>query len=247
VRAGILHRDLSLSNIMYRIVREKNSAGVVEEKVCGVLTDFDLSSWTEDLKKDDGKTSQRTGTPPFMAYELLEESNALHLYRHDLESLFYIMVILATHYEIRVPTEEEEGGLCMRQGLKELPYQMWFDQPSYETLASLKRAFLSDVEKLNLSPVFEDFRVWLKRLYLSFARGVLARWAHELSIFERRHQGDGSENGDALEFDYEALGGHVDYSALINPVRRLKGKLEGLIIRYDPSLSISTAQTDSSR
>ena len=33
VIAGILHRDLSLNNIMYRIVKEKNEAGVIEEKV----------------------------------------------------------------------------------------------------------------------------------------------------------------------------------------------------------------------
>ena len=252
MRAGILHRDLSLTNIMYRIVREKNSAGVVEEKVCGVLTDFDLASWTEDLKRDDGKMSQATGTPPFMACELLRGSDAQHLYRHDLESLFYVMLILATRYEIRLPTSEEEGGLRMRQGLKELPYQRWFDQPSYETLGCIKRSFLSRLKDPDLSPAFEDFRDWLKRLHLSFARGVSARWAHELSIFLRQHPDDESENEDpsdegASEFDYETLKGHVDYSALVDPVRRLKGKLEGLIIRYDPSLSISTVQTDSSR
>jgi len=223
---------------MYRIVREKNSVGVVEEKVCGVLTDFDLSSWTEDLKEGCSKTSQMMGTPPFMAYELLRGSDALHLYRHDLESLFYIMVILATHYEIRLPTEEE-GGLRMRQGLKKPPYQTWFDQPSYEILACHKYVFLSDVEDLNLSPAFEDFDDWLWDLRLSFRLGIRAKQDHEDLIALRWRQGGGPENGDALEFDYEALGGHVDYSALIDPVRRLKGKLEGLIIRYDSSRSIS--------
>jgi len=220
---------------MYRIVREKNSAGVVEEKVCGVLTDFDLASWTEDLKNDYSKTSQqRTGTPPFMAYGLLRGSDALHLYRHDLESLFYIMLILATHYEIRLPTEEEEGGLRTRRGLKELPYQMWFDQPSYRTLASSKRDFFSDVDDFNLSPAFKDFDDWLWDLRLSFGRGTQAKWNHESSIFLWRRQGGGSENKPVPEFDDETLGGNVNYSALIDPVRRLKGELEGLIIRYDP-------------
>jgi hypothetical protein len=36
------------------------------------------------------------------------------------------------------------------------------------------------------------------------------------------------------QFDNETLGGHVNYSALINPVRSLKGELKGLDIRYDP-------------
>ena len=66
VLAGILHRDLSLNNTMYRITKEKNEAGVIEEKVCGVLTDFDLASWTNTLNQDYTKTSQqRTGTPPW--------------------------------------------------------------------------------------------------------------------------------------------------------------------------------------
>jgi hypothetical protein len=54
-------------------------------------------------------------------------------------------------------------------------------------------------------------------------------------------QGRGNSSEDeAPEFDDETLGGHVDYSALIDPVRRLKGELEGLIIRYDPSISTPT-------
>ena len=239
MRAGILHRDLSLSNIMYRIVREQNSAGVVEEKVCGVLTDFDLASWTEDLGEDYSKTSQqRTGTPPFMAYGLLRGSDALHLYRHDLESLFYIMLILAAHYEIRLPTEEEEGGLRMRQGLKELPYQGWFDQPSYRTLASLKRDFLSDAVDLNLSPAFKDFRYWLRHIHRSFEEGINANRIHKNELIDwQLYQGDESENEAAPRFDDETLGGHVDYSSLISPVRRLKGELKGLTIRFNPPLS----------
>ena len=245
MRAGILHRDLSLSNIMYRIVEEESEAGVVEKKVHGVLTDFDLASFTEDLKKDYAKTSQqRTGTPPFMAHELLDGSDTLHLYRHDLESLFYVMLILATHYEIQLPTEEE-GGLRMRRGLKGLPYQKWFDQPSYETLASLKHTFFSNRKRLNLSPDFEDFRDWLGGLRLAFRLGFRTKETDEDVLITLQHsQDDGSED-EAVEFDDETLGGRVDYSALINPVRRLKGELEGLIIRYDPPpSSTSTAKTD---
>ena len=178
-----------------------------------------------------------------MAYGLLRGSDALHLYRHDLESLFYIMLILATHYEIQLPTEEEEGGLRMRQGLEELPYEMWFDQPSYRTLASLKYDFLSDSERLDLSPDFEDFRNWLGRLRRSFRKGFRAKQIHE----ELMTQSDESEDEAASEFDDGTLGGRVDYSTLINPVRKLKGKLEGLVIRYEPSLSTSTAQADSNR
>jgi len=233
---------------MYRIVKEENAEGVVEEKVYGVLTDFDLSSWTKDMNEDYSKTSQqRTGTPPFMAYGLLRGSDLLHLYRHDLESLFYIMLILATHYEIRPRTEKEEGGLRMRQGLEELPYEMWFGQPTYKALASFKRDFISDLEDLDLSPAFKDLHDWLWDLRLSFRQGIRVREIHEESAALRRYQGCASEGENAPGFDYETLGGHVGYSAFTDPVRKLQGTLQGLIVRYDPSPSTSTAQVDSGR
>jgi len=222
---------------MYRIVEEENADGVVEEKVYGVLTDFDLSSWTKDMKEDYSKTSQqRTGTPPFMAYELLDGSDDLHLYRHDLESLFYVMLILATHYEIQHPTTREEGGLRMRQGLEELPYEMWFGQPTYKALAHYKRGFFSNLQDLDLSPAFKDLHDWLWDLRLSFRQGIRVRDIHEESAALRRHQGGVSKKEAVPEFDYETLGGHVDYSAFIDPVRKLQGTLQGLIVRYDPSL-----------
>ena len=228
---------------MYRIVKEKNAEGVVEEKVYGVLMDFDLSSWTKDIKEDYSKTSQqRTGTPPFMAYELLDGSDALHLYRHDLESLLCVMLILTTNYEIQHPTTKEKGGLRMRQGLDELPYKLWFGQPTYEALAHYKRGFFSVRAYLDLSPDFEDFRSWLMGLRRSFRRGIRARETYEdESDALQENESDGAEDEATPKFDYETLGGHISYSTLINPVRKLQGKLRGLIIRYDPSLSTSTA------
>ena len=228
---------------MYRILKEENAAGVVEEKVYGVLADFDLSSWTKDMNEDYSKTSQqRTGTPPFMAYELLDGSYGLHLYRHDLESLFYTMLILVTRYEIQPLTEKEEGGLRMRQGLKELPYQNWFGEPTYDTLADHKHRFFSKLQDLDLSPDFEDFREWLEELRLSFRLGIHAKENYEdaLMALQSRRRG-GSEGGVTRKFDYETLDGYAKYSTLIDPVRDLKGRLEGLFIRYDPSLSTSTS------
>ena len=103
------------------------------------------------------------------------------------------------------------------------------------------------MEDLDLSPAFEDFRDWLWHLRLSFLRGMRSRLTHEESIAVLRHEGGGSENQAAPEFDDETLGGHVTYSALINSARKLKGELQGLIIRFDPptSTSDSPAGTDS--
>ena len=62
----------------------------------------------------------------------------------------------------------------------------------------------------------------------------------------RQCQNGGSKDEVMPTFDDEMLGGHVDYSIPISPVRKLKGNLEGLVIRYDPSPSTPTgpAKTD---
>ena len=80
---------------MYRFVEEMNGEGGRERKVHGVLTDYDLSSWKEDLKNDCmGTSPQRMGTSMYMAQELLNGTSSTHLYRHDVESFFYIMLIM---------------------------------------------------------------------------------------------------------------------------------------------------------
>jgi len=236
--AGILHRDLSLNNIMYRII---------EGKVHGVLTDYDLSSWTASLTCDYTKTSQqRTGTPPFMASGLLDGTDAVHLYRHDVESLFYIMLILTTQNEIQAPKKGKGGGVRTREGLKALPYQEWFDQPSYKALAFFKQGFFSNLGHINLSPTFEDFRGWLGDLRLAFRRGVRAKQTHEEELMFLQQQDGASEGEDFPTFDDETLAGHITYSALVGPVRNPKGKLKGLVIRYDPDSSPlpTSTQTD---
>jgi hypothetical protein len=236
--AGILHRDLSLNNIMYRIIKQMNDAGVAEEKVYGVLADYDLASWTRSLTPDYTKTSQqRTGTPPYMAHGLLDGSDSLHLYRHDVESLFYIMLILATHHEIQAPEKEKNGGVRMREG--ELPYRRWFDQPLYEDLASFKQTFFLKLNDLDLSPSFKDFRGWLTDLRRSFRQGFRSREDYKDELDQLKRDG-GSEDGTTPTFDDETLGGHIRYSALIGPARKLRGKLEGLIIRCGPPPPPST-------
>ena len=216
---------------MYRIVKE-NTEGVVEEKVYGVLIDFDLASRTQHLAKDYTRTSQqRTGTPPYMAYGLLDGSDDRHLYRHDLESLFYIMLIIATHYEIQAPGEGKRGGIRMRGG--KLPYRRWFDQPLYDDLASFKETLFTQTY-LDLSPSFKDFGGWLMDLRVSFLRGFRYKQDYNLGLVRSREEGKGPGDQGVPALDDETLGGHVDYSALINPVHELKGGLEGLIIRYDP-------------
>lgn len=87
-KAGIHHRDISDGNLMYR----KGSDG----RIYGVLNDWDLSS-LDIPNRTIGH--ERTGTIPFMAIELLTSGDnpSAHLYRHDLESFFWLFVWCATN------------------------------------------------------------------------------------------------------------------------------------------------------
>jgi len=212
---GILHRDPSLNNIMFRVVKKK---------VYGVLTDYDLSSWKEDLEGKYTKTSQqRTGTPPYMAHELLMEGSTAHLYRHDLESFFYIMLLLCGRHTI---STDEIPQVIKRED--QLPYERWFKAPDYATLGSLKGTFFADMEAIELPGAFNDFRGWLLKVQKAFSVGFRKKLDHDQG-------GDSDDEAPPAAFDNETLGGRVKYSTIIGHARSLTGELKGLIIRYVPS------------
>ncbi|KAF8274785.1 hypothetical protein EI94DRAFT_1713047, partial [Lactarius quietus] len=82
----ILHRDISLNNLMLR----KEGGNVY-----AVLNDLDLAV-NVDVQRPSSK--HRTGTKPFMAIDLLRGDPTAHMYRHDLESLFYVLVWITTRF-----------------------------------------------------------------------------------------------------------------------------------------------------
>ncbi|EGN97775.1 hypothetical protein SERLA73DRAFT_168930 [Serpula lacrymans var. lacrymans S7.3] len=84
--AGTLHCDISYSNVMFY---SENG------KICRVLHDFDSAS----TGTRSTPTSQRTGTKPYMAVDLLSGDDPEHLYRHDLESLLYVMIRHAGRFD----------------------------------------------------------------------------------------------------------------------------------------------------
>ncbi|KAG5220774.1 hypothetical protein IMY05_C4520000500 [Salix suchowensis] len=152
--AGILHRDISVKNLMFR---RKN------DSIVGVLNDFDLA--TPVAKLDKGPTSkQRTGTWPYLAIELLDPSTWLqpprHLYRYDLESFFWVLLTLAVDpdefdgYNIlrwsgydHVGLYDKKSSFLLHAGIKTTPLH-----PRYkglkEWLTSCSRMFHSVYAKL---------------------------------------------------------------------------------------------------
>ena len=188
----------------------------------------------EIMNPDYTKTSQqRTGTPPYMAYELLLEASPVHLYKHDLESLFYVMLLIAARHTIRTLEGDAKPQLAMRES-RRLPFEDWFNEPRYHVLGSIKGIFLSKLQPIKLSSVFKDFLPWLEDLQQCFSNGFTPKPSRN-----NRAQKAWRAAVQPARFDDETLGGHITYATILTAVPHLSGELRGLVIR-DPEYSPST-------
>ena len=83
---GIRHGDISYNNLMY------DSPDDAGEPV-GIVNDYDLATWVD----HSATNTNRTGTIPFMAIDLLDgglEDRIPRLYRHDLESFVWVLAYI---------------------------------------------------------------------------------------------------------------------------------------------------------
>lgn len=145
----ILHRDVSINNVMYR--RRGNV-------VIGVLNDFDLAAPTIPVLNPH---LERTGTLPFMSIDVLRNHppaetaySFVHHVRHDLESLYWVL----TWHCSRHPYAD--------RGKDHLNISDWttWDMAS---LADKKRNYLERQPyqiPIHLTPTFEFTRPWLEWL-----------------------------------------------------------------------------------
>ena len=123
---GIYHRDISDGNLMYR-------KDITTGEVIGVLADFDLSS----LKAKASRRTERTGTVPFMALNLLTTKGLAgeveHDYGHEAEAFFWVGVYDTACYnnghtvDSAVPAQWNSlGAIAMRK--KKLVYLYDLDE-----------------------------------------------------------------------------------------------------------------------
>jgi len=138
------------------MVREENG------KFYGVLNDFDLATVFETISGHRPTSEHRTGTRPYMAHEQHTISwQGPPRYRHDLESLFYVMLIMVCHYT--------------KPGVKaeELPYLEWFTEGD-NSLFNSKRTLLTEAtwEIPPISDFFAGYKVWLSRIQGSLWDGM---------------------------------------------------------------------------
>ncbi|GAW04141.1 protein kinase [Lentinula edodes] len=204
--ARILHCDISSGNIMFR---RKDG------KIYGVLNDFDLSARVEEMNKSD----IRTGTKPFMSLDMLDSYwKGGHLYRHDLESLFYVMLCLASRYE--------QPGVA---AVEPRAYSLWFSGTNREIFHN-KFTFLIDpfVQSLPIRSYFAGFKRWLRKIYRELRGGYRQRPAcfENLSTSEEESEDDDLqflEKDNDPNFDWNTLNRHVSYVRMRSIMSSFKG------------------------
>ncbi len=172
-----------------------------DSSICGVLSDYDLA-----LLLTAGTvrptSMQRTGTKPYMAIDLLRKSPPTHMYRHDLESLFYVIVVLTSRYH--------DG-----RGVVDPPFQTWFDLGS-DDLAKEKSSFLSSTPT-QPTPNFQTISNWVLKMKLMFLKGYNAK--SEASAAAAADAAAAMAEASAVtaaaeaiaQFDDHTLGGQVDF------------------------------------
>ncbi|KAK0213605.1 hypothetical protein IW262DRAFT_1485690 [Armillaria fumosa] len=199
-------------------ILQRSSTGT-DGHIRGVLNDFDLSS----LRDVPGASSfQRIGTLPYMAYELLIDKKGQppkHLYRHDVESIFYVILLFCCRYEVLdTPTSSEPAPLACEKVSS--PFDDWYTL-GRTTLKDKKISFImSDIPTVNSG--FAAFQPWIGDLQQQFADGHYALTAHS------HHQARGKATG---AFDEETLQNQVSYSIVLDICSEFAGS--PLVVRND--------------
>ncbi|KAH7922717.1 hypothetical protein BV22DRAFT_1131225 [Leucogyrophana mollusca] len=92
-KGGVHHRDISVNNLKYYLD---------DNQPVGVINDFDLA-----LTKQGPTGTERIGTVPFMALELLSKSgrdgHITQIYQHDAEALLWLLVWVSLRYDKGTP------------------------------------------------------------------------------------------------------------------------------------------------
>ncbi|KAK7453968.1 hypothetical protein VKT23_011480 [Stygiomarasmius scandens] len=202
----ILHRDISMQNIMVRRVGDKTY---------GVLNDLDLAS--ELTKRQGASSKHRTGTRPFMARELLRpgSSGTRHLYRHDLESIFYVMLCLCSRYNL-------DGKEITKE------YEMWYTERDI-LVAALKHTLIT-ADLTDWEPNVTGAFIHFYQILLEIRK-----------LFRSMHLRKGIADDEGVAFDAETGNGAVTYEKFLNILKTFNG--QQLDVYYPTPATISPLST----
>ncbi|KZT65503.1 hypothetical protein DAEQUDRAFT_520705 [Daedalea quercina L-15889] len=175
------HYLLWKGNDKYRVEHTDISAanfGVDPLTLNVKIRDFDLARLVRVNEPNGPRSTERTGTTPFMAIELLKkgywEGDIGRLYRHDLEGFVWVVAYYAWVYD--------DAGIEVDNS----PVRTWFTA-DYEQCAKEKTYFLSE-----LKDMYPDHRLQIANVWY-YTLGLL-RW---LKRVRRQLEGEKDIEGEA--------------------------------------------------
>lgn len=237
----ILHRDISLNNLMFRYDNGKK---------IGVLSDFDLANDESVVPKQGDATVVnmfRTGTQPFMALDLIDPKQAAtrHLPRHDLESFFYVLIWQTSRYDggKLVKASRYEGVELVRASrcegedlrkVKKRPLDEW-EQLPYNTLYKEKVTALVKADYPDPTPNWTKFAPTIMDLADVFCDAFNAGESRQKKIRRRAQAAleashEPAELAELVEqtvdeFDNATQGGKITYEIFLSHLKKLVKRL----------------------
>jgi hypothetical protein len=158
--------------------------------VYAVLNDLDLAV-NADVQRQSSK--HRTGTKPFMAIDLLSGESTVHMYRHDLESLYYVLVWITSRFH--------DGVEIANPPLKD------WTEGKHQHLIYSKSAFLSE-PSLMPTERFASIGRHISRMRRMFSEGLMAR---TMAVEDSRYKSAPQGGPEILHFADDTLGGLVTF------------------------------------
>ena len=188
----IIHRDISISNLMCRRLGDG--------KIQGVLNDWDVAS-TSHTESDSEHMNMRTGTMPFMSIDLHQHPPPVHMERFEYESLFYVLYWICLSYSDGklLPEEKRHSNFA--------DWPIW-NTDNYKVVLNSKTGLQRNdkiFENVDEFPAMYRplVQTWLVRLQVQFNEGYHVRYMSKVP-------GQRSEE----EFDDYTLGGYVSYESI---------------------------------
>jgi len=183
-KAGILHRDVSINNLM---VDPSNPSS-------GILIDLDMAA--RDKDPDTGMKLELPplpgGTVPFRAAELCSDDPLPRvLYRHDLESFFFVLIWMLL-YRVNEPIDPHFGP---------------WSTGDWRAIRTYKKGFLLSPVTTDLPPDLPLRASWIEPLWRTIGEGYDVKSWHSVHT-----PGD--------PFDVETMGGHISYEVYMDILNR---------------------------
>ncbi|KAI0089433.1 hypothetical protein BDY19DRAFT_1056459 [Irpex rosettiformis] len=227
-RCGLVHRDISLGNVMIKVVKGK---------VTGILADWDHAGKV-DPSEGPAPQNFRTGTWQFMSVGLLQDPDKPHETLDDFEATFWALVYGGIHYY-----DNENKGLRLEIFDERVKHQV----RNVTVGGEGKRNLLSNISNLicftcapfnaliiEIAALLDEYYFLWFRVHRNLAStseanpsNLEGQGEEELNDSEQDSSDeDVSESSDESESDYEPnKGGGTDIEATRRRLRRLRKKL----------------------